>query len=60
MSIWQPIIGCTPLLLAATENSNAQNKLFLSVTATAGISASMQSSGRDFKRIAPCKSEYSE
>jgi hypothetical protein len=60
VSIWQPIIGCIPLLLAETENSNAQNKLFLSVTATAGIFSLTQRSGRDFSRIAPCKSEYSE
>jgi len=61
---------CTKRSLARTSNTpgrtqlihfyNIQNKLFLSVTATAGISASMQRLGRDFKRIAPCKSEYSE
>ena len=58
-SIWQPIIGCKPLSLKRTENSNALNKLLVSVSAMAGISLALQSSGSFFKRVAPSSREYS-
>jgi hypothetical protein len=53
------MMGCMPALLAVTENSNAANRLFVSVTAMAGMSMSVHIDGNFFKRIAPSSREYS-
>ena len=51
------MIGWTPALAIASENSSAAKRLPVSVSATAGMSASRQSSASFLTGIAPSSSE---
>ncbi|OIQ68556.1 hypothetical protein GALL_498520 [mine drainage metagenome] len=53
------MIGCRPAAEAMVENSNAQNMLLVSVTATAGITAFSQRPMSFFTGTAPSSREYS-